>query len=195
MGPCATFHEPSEARLTWALGVSMAGYVEQIAGDLAAAERYLREACEALRAMDEQGYLASVAGWLASVLYAQGRLDDARQMTEEAQAAAMPEDIDAQVHWRLTRARLLARSGQFPTARRIADEAEALIRPTSWAMLKVQVLLARAEVDRLAGAGDQAGITLRAALRICEDQRAMSVAGKVRGALASLTGRPGSKPA
>src|SRR5207248_1882676 len=72
---------------------------------------------EICRAMGEQVYLSSIAGLLAEALYAQGRLDEAQQMTEEAQAAASPGDIDAQAHWRAARAKLLARGGQFPAAR------------------------------------------------------------------------------
>jgi hypothetical protein len=64
------------------------------------------------------------------VLYAQGRLDEAQQMTEEAQAAAGPADIDAQARWRAARAKVLARGGQFPAARTLLDEAEALASPT-----------------------------------------------------------------
>jgi hypothetical protein len=72
----------------------------------------LREAYEAFRAMGERGYLSTVAGWLAEALYAQGRLDESRQMTEEAQAAAAPDDIDAQARWRAARAKVLAQVGQ-----------------------------------------------------------------------------------
>ena len=51
-------------------------------------------------------------------------------MTEEAQAAAGPADIDAQARWRAARAKVLARGGQFPAARTLLDEAEALASPT-----------------------------------------------------------------
>jgi tetratricopeptide (TPR) repeat protein len=81
---------------------------------------------------------------LAEALYAQGRLDEARQMTEEAQAAAAPDDIDAQVRWRAARAKVLACGGQFPAAWILLDEAEALVAPTSWAVFQAETLLARA---------------------------------------------------
>ncbi len=68
---------------------------------------------------------------LAEALYAQGRLDEARQMTEEARAAAAPDDVDAQTPRRAARAKILARGGQFPAARALLDEAAALVSPTS----------------------------------------------------------------
>jgi len=138
------------AKVRWAMGASVAGRIELVAGDPAAAGHHLREAYEAFRAMGERGFLSSVAGWLAEALHAQGRLDEAQQMTGEAQAAASPADIDAQALWRAARAKVLARSGQFSAAHILLDEAEALVSPTSWAALQAHILTARAEVDRAA---------------------------------------------
>ena len=111
--------------------------MELIAGDPAAAERYLREGYEAFRAMGERGYLSSVAGSLA----------------------------------------------------------EALVSPTSWAALKAQVLMTKAEVNQLAGARDRAAASLRAALRIYQDRHVAPLIDQVTAALASLTDHPGTKPA
>ena len=183
------------AKLTRAMDATAAGDIERIAGDPAAAERHLREAYEAYRAMGERGYLSTVAGLLAEALYAQGRLDEAQQMTEEAQAAATPGDIDAQARWRAARAKVLARSGQVPAARVLLDQAEALVSPTCWATLQAEILLARAEVDRLAGAPAQAEASLRAALRIYQDRHATPLADQAAAALASLTSHPSDKPA
>jgi class 3 adenylate cyclase/predicted ATPase len=183
------------AKIQWARSGLAAGCVEQLAGDPAAAERHLREAYETYRAMGERGYLSTVAGVLAEALYAQGRLDEAQQMTEEAQAAAAPDDIDAQVRWRAARAKVLARAGQFAAAQTLLEEAEALVSPTSWAALQAEMLMARAEVDRLAGTPAQAEASLRAALRISQDRHAAPLADQAAAALASLTGRPSARPA
>ena len=87
-------------------------------------------------------------------------------MTEEAQAASSPGDIDAQARWRAARARLLARRGQFPAARRLADEAAALISAHRLAGAPgPDADQRKAEVDRLAGAPEQAEASLHAALR------------------------------
>ena len=172
-----------------------AGQTELIAGDPAAAERYLREAYEMFHAAGERGNISGITGMLAEALYTQGRLDEAQQLTEEAQAATAPDDPDGQARWRATRAKLLARRGQFPAARKLADEAEALISPTSWEALKAEILIAKAEVNRLAGAPRQAADYLRAALRIYQDQHAVPLAEQVTTALASLIAQPGAKPA
>jgi class 3 adenylate cyclase/tetratricopeptide (TPR) repeat protein len=183
------------AKIAWAMGAAAAGGIELIAGNAAASERHLREAYETFRAMGERGYLSTLAGYLAEALYAQGRLDEAQQMTEEAQAAASPADLDAQARWRAARAKVLARSRQFPAARALLDEAEALVSPTSWAALQGEILMARAEVDRLAGAREQAKTSLHAALRIYQDRRATHLADQAAAALASLAGHPSAKPA
>jgi tetratricopeptide (TPR) repeat protein len=191
---CRSVYAGSGAKVAWAECTSQAGQMELIAGDPAAAERYLREGYEAFRAMGERGYLSSVAGWLAGAVYAQGRLDEAQQMTEEAQAATVPGDIDAQVWWRVTRARLLARGGHFPAARTLLDEVAALVSPTSCATFQAQILMAKAEVDQLAGAPRQAERSLRAALRIYQDRHATPLADQATAALANLTGHPNAKP-
>jgi class 3 adenylate cyclase/tetratricopeptide (TPR) repeat protein len=188
-------HDHSGAKVKSAMCADGVGQIELIAGDPAAAEHHLREAYEAYRAMGERGYLSTVAGRLAEVLYVQGRLDETHQMTEEAQAAAGPGDIDAQARWRATRAKILARSGQFPAARVLLDEAAALVSPTSWAALQAEILLARAEVDRLAGAPQQAEANVRAALRIYQDRHATPLADQAAATLATLTGHASAKPA
>src|SRR5262249_37723497 len=114
---CRSVFADSGAKVAWAEYVSQAGQMELIAGDQAAAERYVSDGFETFRAMGERGDLSTVAGCLAEALYAQSRFDESQQLTEEAQAATAPGDIDAQARWRVTRAKLLARRGHFPTAR------------------------------------------------------------------------------
>jgi len=184
----------SDARYTRAMVVAASGEIELIAGDPATAERHLRDAYEAFHAIGERGILSSVAGRLAEALCAQGRLEEAQQMTEEAQAAAPPGDIEAQARWRAARAKLVARGGRFPAARTLLDEAAALVSATSWAVLQAEILMAKAEVDRLAGEREQAGASLRAALRIYQDRHATTFASQAGAALASLTGHPSAKP-
>jgi predicted ATPase/class 3 adenylate cyclase len=171
------------------------GLMELAAGDPAAAERYLREGYEVLRAMGERGWLNQIAALLAEARRAQGGLDEALQLTNEVQAAAAPGNILLQAWWRVTRAQVLAQRGQFAAARQLADEAQALISPTPWKAEQARVLVAKAEVDRLAGAPDQAAASLRAALQIYEDQRITLLAEQARTALASLATRPGREPA
>ncbi len=180
----------SGAKLDWAMCAQLAGQVELMAGDPAAAEQNLREGYEALRATGDRATRGTITSLLAEALYAQGRLDEAQRMTEETQAAAVPDDIETQARWRATRAKLLARRGQFPAAARLAEEAEALVSPTSWAMLQAEMLAAKAEVSRLAGAPEEAEASLQAALRIYEERPAVPPAEQARALLASLTAQP-----
>jgi len=62
-------------------------------------------------------------------------------------------------------------------------------------MLQAEILMARAEVDRLTGAPGQAEASLRAALRISQDRHATALADQAAAALASLTGHATVKPA
>jgi predicted ATPase/DNA-binding SARP family transcriptional activator len=174
------------AKLAWAICVMPAGAAELVAGDPAAAGRYLREGYEALRAMGEQGFLSQAASLLAKALYAQGRFDEAQRMTEEAEAAALPNDTLVRVRWQSTRARLLARRGQFSAGRALLDEAETLIPPACRNVEKAGLLMAKTEVEWLAGAPDEAAANLRAALRIYEDLHVVPLADLAGRALAGL---------
>ena len=121
------------AQIDSAMSAAQAGDIEMIAGDPAAAEAELKKGCDALRAMGERGYLSSLLPALAEAEYALGRLGEAHRLTEEAEALAAADDLDAQARWRATRAKVLAQRGQFTAARQLAGEAEALIAPTTWA--------------------------------------------------------------
>ena len=183
------------AKLALAESAIPAGLVGLTAGDPAAAERYAGEGYEAFRAMGERGIRRRHRCLLAEALYAQGRFDEAQQMIDEAQSSRARRHRLTSIG-RLTQAKLLARRGQFAAARQLVDEAEALRDARSPPVAQAEVLEARAEVERLAGAPDQAAASLRAALRIYEDRRATALAERVRAALASLAAtQPGGEPA
>ena len=146
----------SGARLDQAVSTFFMGEVDTMAGDPAAAEAKVRQGCETLRAIGERGYLASGLPVLAEAVYAQGRLGEADQLTREAEALAAADDLDAQVRWRVTRAKVLARRGHFAAARQLASEAEALIAPTPFVIPQAEVLEVKAEVAKLAGEPEEA---------------------------------------
>jgi ATP/maltotriose-dependent transcriptional regulator MalT len=123
-------------------------------------------------------------------LYAQGRLDEALQMTGEAEAAGGPSDIFVRIRWQSTRAKIYAQRGQFPAARQLMQEAEALIAPTSWRVEHAHLLTAAAEVHWLAGEQDQAVASARAALQIYEDWHVTALAELIRTALDSPATHP-----
>jgi len=180
------------AKLALAESAVPGAIVGLIIADPAAAERYARQGYEAFRAMGERGgYVVDLAVLLADALLQQGRVDEAQQLIDQVNAEPPSAGFGP---W-LTKAKLLARRGQFAAARRLVGQAEALLPSTSASMLQTEILLARAEVEWLAGAPDQAAASLRAALRIYEDLRAVTLAGRARAALASLSAQPDPEPA
>jgi predicted ATPase len=178
------------AKTDSAISAGQAGLIEMVAGDPAAAKKQLKKGCDALRAIGERGILCSWLSILAEAEYALGRVSEAHRLTEEAEALAGADDLDAQVRWRAARAKVLAQLGQFTAARQLVGEAEALIAPSSWADLQAEIQMTKAEVSKLAGAPAEAAASLREALRIYEDRRAVPLADQARAALAGLPTEP-----
>jgi hypothetical protein len=106
-------------------------------------------------------------------------------MADEARAAGLP-DAEAWSGALNLRAMLLARCGQLPEARRLLAEAEARISLATSALTRAELYRAKAEVDLLAGAPDQATASLHAALRLYEDRLATRLAEQMRAALAAI---------
>ena len=76
-----------------------------------------------------------------------------------------------------------------------AEKPASLITPASSPVTRAEVLIAKAEVDRLAEAPERAAASLRAALRIYEDRRATQLAAQIRAALATIAVPIGRSPA
>jgi class 3 adenylate cyclase/tetratricopeptide (TPR) repeat protein len=124
-------------RYGWAL--SILGMVYERRGDMALAEKTLREAVSSLRRTHEQGYLVEAERQLAEVLVKQGKLDEADRVVAEAQHRVGSEDV-----W--TRASMLHAVGLVRAAQSHTDEAEAafvaaleIIEPTMYANLAKEV--------------------------------------------------------
>jgi len=176
----------SGAKRTLAVVSIHSGMIELTAGDAAAAERELARGHEALSAIGDRRYGSMITSLLAEALYAQGRLDEAWQMTEETAQLAPADDVEPQARYRAVRARILARRGQHQAAARLCDEAVALIRPTSRAALLAEMLIGQAEISRLAGAPARSALILRQALQIYQQRGAAPLADRVRSMLAGL---------
>ncbi|HKP17653.1 MAG TPA: tetratricopeptide repeat protein, partial [Gaiellaceae bacterium] len=121
-------------RLAVAASAEFAALVERLAGDLESAERELRAGCEALERMGATSLLAWLLGLLAEVVLELGRFGEADRLARRSEELAAVDDIDAQIQWRLVRARLTARAGgegSVATAQeavRLALETDALDR-------------------------------------------------------------------
>src|SRR5205823_14563158 len=116
-------------------GGAVTGDVELLAGDFAAAEEALAEACSVLQRTGNHHDLATRAADLAAALYGQGRYDDAGEWIATAAASSAADNLSAQPVWRSVKAKLVARHGDFSAAEalgreavRQAEETEALNR-------------------------------------------------------------------
>jgi ATP/maltotriose-dependent transcriptional regulator MalT len=122
------------------------GTTELLADEPARAEKELRWGFDLLDEMGATRPLATVAPVLAQAVYAQGRLDEAEELTHASEEAAAPDDIASQVLWRTVRAKVAAGGGAGDDAEELAREAVELAAPTDSTNLYADALLSLAEV-------------------------------------------------
>jgi tetratricopeptide (TPR) repeat protein len=140
--------------------------VELLAGDAAAAERELRPDYAALEAMGETFYLSTMASMLARAVLAQGRDDEALELTRTAESIAAEDDVDAQVLWRCARAAVVARRGALEEAETLASEAFVQAGQTEVAALRAEALVSLAAVLGERGRESEAADALREARKL-----------------------------
>ncbi|MQB01924.1 MAG: AAA family ATPase [Actinobacteria bacterium] len=145
-----------------------AGEIEMLAGDAVAAERELSPARDAFERIGERGYLATIAPMLADALLDQGRDEEAMPLTEVGKRSAVPEDADAQIRWRLVRAKALARRGEIEEGRRLARDATAIAARTDYLNLRAQAVADLAEVLSLADRPEESAALVQEAIRLYE---------------------------
>ena len=168
--------------LTLASGVAhQAGYVELLAGDAAAAERWLRPACEALERMGSWPNLASIAPFLADALIMQRRDEEAHAVIELAERSTTAGDADAEIRWRCVRAKLLALRGDVDSGEDFAREAMALAARTDFLDLRAQAAAALGEVLRLAGRLEESVAAVQEAIRLHEQKGNIAAAALLAG--------------
>ena len=118
-----------EVALTvWLAGplAQFAGWVELLADDAPAAERELRWGYNKLVEIGELGWLSTVACILGESLCAQGRHDEAEQLTTFSEESADAEDAYSQALWRSVRAKTLVQRGEIGAAVRLP------VSPSTW---------------------------------------------------------------
>ena len=128
----------------------------------------LRRDYEALTQLGERYLLSTVAGELARVLYAQGRLDEAEKCSRHAQELADPDDIASTTLWRTVQAKLLAQKGNRDAALILIGEAVDLLKRTDSVVAQAETLVDLAEVLRLAGRRKEADDVLEGAVELFE---------------------------
>jgi class 3 adenylate cyclase/tetratricopeptide (TPR) repeat protein len=136
--------------LIWWAGTSMLeGDLELVAGNPEGAYQALTEGHEILGAHAESGYVTTVIGLRAQAALVLGREHEALELADQAQRLAQKDDFDPHARARLVRAQVLARRGDREAAHQLLKEATALIEPTDYVLLHVNLGEAAANIHRL----------------------------------------------
>jgi class 3 adenylate cyclase/tetratricopeptide (TPR) repeat protein len=168
----------------WEAGpvTQMAGTVELLAGNPAAAETVLQTGADKLREMGETAWLATVLAWLAEAVYLQGRADQAYQLSEECEHLAEGGDVFSRVLWRSVRARVLADRGRTADAERLSLEAVTLADDTDSLTLQADARLGLTHVLRLLGRRGAAEQTLAEAIDLYRRKGAIAAVARAKAA-------------
>jgi class 3 adenylate cyclase/tetratricopeptide (TPR) repeat protein len=159
-----------------------AGRASMLAGDPRRAELELR--CQYELFPPGHSDASSCAAILAEAICAQGRDSEAEELASVAQQAAHPDNLEAQIGWRLVRAKLLARKGEVDGAERLAREAVELAFGTDALNLRGDCFHRLAEVLNLAGRGAAISTAVEQAIRLYEKKGNVVSAEQARSLLA-----------
>ncbi len=184
-------HLDEHARLCGELGIRLdaaegriqRGFVELLAGDAGAAATTLAAAVTNLQAMGERTNLAMAAALLGSACGLLGRTDEALAATRLAEATAAPDDLGAQVSWRVARADVLLAGDTIDEARRLAEEAGRLAGQTDLHELRGQAQRALGDVEERRSEPAAARAAREQALRSFERKGDVVSAARIRGRL------------
>jgi len=160
--------------------------IELLAGDLETAEAELRQANDTLTGLGEKYLLPPIAGLLAQVMYAQGRTDEAEEISRTAEEIAAADDVEAQALWRAVRAKVLAGRDRFEEAEQLAREAVRLIRTTDAPGWQADALLDLAEVLRRSARLDEARVVAVEAKGLYEEKGNVIAAARAAAIIHSL---------
>jgi tetratricopeptide (TPR) repeat protein len=156
------------------------GQVELLAGDPAAAARWLRWGAGILERMGERGLRSELTANLARALADQGQDDEALEQATLAGELAVRDDLYAQVERRGPLAAVLARRGRLEEAERVAAEAVELAADSDMLGMQAGALLDLARVLRRAGRGTEAAPLAGQALALAERKGHVVAAAQAR---------------
>jgi DNA-binding SARP family transcriptional activator/tetratricopeptide (TPR) repeat protein len=152
----------------------------------AAAEAALRPDYERLKRIGEKSHFSSITTVMAQAVYAQGRYDEAELLVDEAQSAARPNDVHSRIVMSSTKAKVLARRGDFEAAEPLARDAEAFARSTDFLHSHAEALVDLAEILRLAGRPAESADVLHEAVAVYEQKGNVVSTAQARAALDEL---------
>ena len=177
-----------EMGLTLSTAVSHhAAMVEMLAGDPAAAERWLRKGYAALEDMGERALLSTTAAFLGQALLAQRNDDEAERCAVLSEELGAEDDVLTQAVWRGVRARVLAERGGLAEAERVARQAVAFAQRSDFVNHQAEALAVLGGVLARRGRGEESQQALADALRLYEQKGNLMAAMEVRADLASAT--------
>jgi tetratricopeptide (TPR) repeat protein len=175
--------------LRWQAGVQelLRGYIELLAGDPVAADRFMRAAKESFIAIGDKLFLSTVAVDLPRPALERGRHEEARALVD-----AIEEVPAVEIEWVIkrasVRARILAIDGKTDEAESLAREAVAIATETDLLNFHAGALIDLAEVLRGAGHFKEAGDAADEALVLYERKGNVMSAAKTRALVAELEG-------
>jgi ATP/maltotriose-dependent transcriptional regulator MalT len=117
---------------------------------------------------------------------AQGRDDEALELTKAVESAASDDDVDGQVLWRGIRAPILARAGKIAEAETLAREAHERAKQTEMPNLHGFALTELAAVLELAGRTDEARTAMAEAVAVYAKKGDVASEGRAKRLLARM---------
>ena len=164
-----------------ALGVGVErAVVEQLAGELEAAERELRVASERFRELGDVGYLSWIDPLLAHVLAQRDAASEAVALARRAREEMQPDHAFGQIVSRIAEGTALRSLGQAMEARAVGSEALRLAEATDAIDLQAQALLVLADIDADEGESGSALERRARALAIYEKKGDLVSAARAR---------------
>jgi class 3 adenylate cyclase len=160
--------------------------IELDAGNLAGAAEIALAGCARLEELGERGWLSTLAGQAAQVLYELDRTDEAWRWTEVAEQAGAEDDAITQMLILEVRAKLLARRGNHAEAERLACEAVVLSNATDMLAEQANALVDLAEVLTLAARREEAAEVLTKAERLFAEKGYLVAVARVQSLLEEL---------
>jgi tetratricopeptide (TPR) repeat protein len=164
-----------------AAGVTLHGaWIEHHAGDQAAEEDHLRQGVDELQALGNQAFYSTVAVRLAQLLYARGRLDEARELCVVVREASPPGDLINFVFADAIDGCLLAHQGRHDDAGVLLERAVEGVERTDFFFARADVHLMQAEALSLAGGAAAASRAAAIALGVLAEKGDITGAARMR---------------
>jgi class 3 adenylate cyclase/tetratricopeptide (TPR) repeat protein len=162
------------------------GETFRLEGRLEEAEAIFREMHEAYESLGESGFNSTICGLLAQTLCDMGRYEEADTFAGKSRTLTAEDDFASQGLWRMARARVLAASGAFEEALRLADEAVDIFAGTDYLVYEGDGHEVRGLILGAAGRGEDARAAFEEALARYEQKGNVPAAARARARLVGL---------